>query len=241
MAGPEMEPEMSSTSNTSTLCDRGRRRWAVATVVVLAAVTVLSACSSGEGDQSAGAAPTTQVPPTAAPTTGVSPRPDRGPTTSAPRAPAGLPFAADTGPEVSSVTEGYPVLVSVTQGERDGYRRYVFTFKHADPEGQQPGREFARPAWDVRYVPASQAVMSGSGEPVVNVGANAHLRIAFTADMHYADGRSALTTSVNDEPPDLAFGGDFENRVSWFYGARSQRPFRVTYVDQGRVAVDIVR
>ena len=233
---------MRSISSTSTVPNSGRRRWAATTVMALAAVAVLSACSGGDGgQQTAGAAPTAQVPPTAAPPAGASPARGRGPTSSTNPARAALPFAADTGPEVSSVAEGYPVLVSVTQGEHDGYRRYVFTFKHADPEGHQPWREFARPAWDVRYVPASQAVMSGSGEPVVNAGANAHLRMVFTADMHYADGRNALTRSVNDEPPDLAFGGDFENRVSWFYGAQSQRPFRVTYVGQGRVAVDIVR
>jgi hypothetical protein len=152
-----------------------------------------------------------------------------------------LPFVADTKPDTSTVREGYPVLVSVTQGEHPGYRRYVFTFRHADPEGHQPWRQFARPAWDARYVPQSQAVMDGSGDPAPNAGAAAHLRIAFDADMHYADGRSSLERSVNDFPMDLVFGGDFENRVTWFYGAAKQLPFRVEYVGDGRVAVDIVR
>lgn len=151
------------------------------------------------------------------------------------------PFNADAGPETSGEVEGYPVLVSVRQGEHEGYRRYVFTFRHADPEGHQPWRQYARPAWDVRYVPASQAVKDGSGEPVANAGARAHLRIRFQADMHYADGRSSLEQSVGDEPPDLVFGGDYENRVAWFYGAAKEEPFRVIWVGDGRVAVDIVR
>ena len=43
------------------------------------------------------------------------------------------------------------------------------------------------------------------------------------------------------QPPDLVFGGDFEHQVNWFYGASQERPFRVIYVDGGRVAVDIIR
>jgi hypothetical protein len=90
-------------------------------------------------------------------------------------------------------------------------------------------------------VAASEAVMDGSGDPVANSGAAAHLRIVFHADMHYADGRSSLERSINDFPYDLVFAGDFENRVTWFYGAAKERPFRVEYVGDGRVAVDIVR
>ncbi len=161
--------------------------------------------------------------------------------TSQPTTQQRLPFVADTAPDVSNEREGYPVLVSVTQGEHPGYRRYVFTFRHVDPEGHQPWRQHARPQWDARYVPASEAVMAGSGDPVANAGARAHLRIQFSADMHTADGRSSLERSVSDEPPDLVFGGDFENQVTWFYGAAKEQPFRVFYVGEGRVAVDIVR
>jgi hypothetical protein len=50
-----------------------------------------------------------------------------------------------------------------------------------------------------------------------------------------------LFRSVPDEPPDLVFGGDFENQVTWFYGAEEERPFRALYVGAGRVAVDVVR
>ncbi|HEX2043629.1 MAG TPA: hypothetical protein VHF24_13430 [Acidimicrobiales bacterium] len=219
---------------------------------------VASGCSGGGGDQPAAAdQPTTTTTTTATeagtPTTtgqgsaattsgaGSARQPSGGNGGSRSQQQKPLPFVADTKPDTSTVREGYPVLVSVTQGEHPGYRRYVFTFRHADPEGHQPWRQFARPPWDARYVPQSQAVMDGSGDPVPNAGAAAHLRIAFDADMHYADGRSSLERSVNDFPMDLVFGGDFENRVTWFYGAAKQLPFRVEYVGDGRVAVDIVR
>ena len=79
------------------------------------------------------------------------------------------------------------------------------------------------------------------GDPVPKSGAKAHLRIRFQADMHYADGSTSLERSLTDEPPGLVFGGDFENQVTWFHGVQKQRPFRVTYVGDGRVAVDVVR
>jgi len=150
-----------------------------------------------------------------------------------------LPFVADTRPDISTEREGSPVLGLVTKGVHDGYVRYVFTFYHDDPEGHQPWRQYARPAWDVRYVPSSEAVHDGSGEPVVNVGANAHLKIRFEADMHHSVGHSSLQSSVGDEDA-LVFGGDFESRVTWFYGADAERPFRVMYVGDGRVVVDVV-
>ncbi|HEV3401466.1 MAG TPA: hypothetical protein VG078_06550 [Acidimicrobiales bacterium] len=225
----------------------------MAAVVVLA----VSGCSGGSGQQPAAvdqptttpttteapAATTTMAPGSSGGTSG-SGTGQRPPTTAGGRgfqAAEQLPFVADTRPDTSTVREGYPVLVSVAQGEHPGYRRYVFTFRHADPEGHQPWRTFARPIWDARYVPSSEAVMDGSGDPVANSGAAAHLRIVFHADMHYADGRSSLERSINDFPYDLVFAGDFENRVTWIYGAARERPFRVEYVGDGRVAVDIVR
>lgn len=228
-----------------TSSDRRRVRYGTWLVVAAAFTLVLSGCSDdGEAEPTAGGTATTTT--TSTTTTEPAPSTTSGTGTSGPAGSPttterGLPFVADTNPDVSNVREGYPVLVSVTQGEHDGYRRYVFTFRHADPEGHQPWRQHARPQWDARYVPSSQAVMAGSGDPVANAGARAHLRIQFQADMHYADGRSSLERSVSDEPPDLVFGGDFENQVTWFYGAESQRPFRVFYVGDGRVAVDIVR
>ena len=246
---------MRSHSRTST---HRRRTWLGACLAVAAAVAVTaSACSGGNGDQPAAAdqPTTTTVAPAPTATTPGSPGPTSGPGSGSgsgqgPTATDGdsgsrqekpLPFVADTRPDTSSVREGYPVLVSVAQGEHPGYRRYVFTFRHADPEGHQPWRTFARPIWDARYVPASEAVMDGSGDPVANSGAAAHLRIVFHADMHYADGRSSLERSINDFPYDLVFAGDFENRVTWIYGAAKERPFRVEYVGDGRVAVDVVR
>ncbi len=227
---------------------RRRRRWLGACLVLATGLAV--AASGGDDGPTAAGQPTDTTEavsptlPTPAETTTGSGA-DQGPSTTADRSGAqqqtSLPFSADTRPDTSNVREGYPVLVEVRQGEHPGYRRYVFTFRHADPEGHQPWRQFARPPWDARYVSSSEAVMDGSGDPVANQGAAAHLRIVFHADMHYADGRSSLERSVNDFPPDLVFGGDFENRVTWFYGASAQRPFRVEYVGDGRVAVDIVR
>jgi hypothetical protein len=210
-----------------------------APLVVIAGATLLSACSGdGGGGPSAAGRQTTTLPAKPVTTAG-GPAATSGSAGSA-KTPT-QPFVADTNPDQSTTIEGYPVLVSVSQGEHAGYRRYVFTFKHADPEGHQPWREFARPAWDVRYVPTSQAVSDGSGQPVVNAGNRYHLRILFHADMHDGDGHSTLAGSVGDDPPDMVFAGDFENQVTWFYGAEQQRPFRVEYVDAGRVAVDIVR
>jgi len=205
-------------------------------VVVTGAMLVLSACSGGSDEPKAAAVPTT---------TTAAPAPSSVPV-AAESKDQSQPFVADTNPDVSSEREGYPVLVSLTQGDHAGYRRYVFTFAHADPEGQQPWRKDGRPPWNVRYVPASQAVMDGSGDPVANAGANAHLRIQFQADMHYADGSKSLEGSVTDAAPDLAFGGDLENQVNWFYGAEfhgaeKKRPFRGSYVGGGGLAVDIMR
>ena len=218
-----------------------RGAWLRAALVATGATLALSACSSG-GSEDAGASftPTTVGEPPPSSPAPETPQPSARPggTATEQRRP---PFVADTDPDVSTAQEGYPVLVSVAQGEHDGHRRYVFNFRHADPEGHQPWRRHARPPWDVRYVPRSEAVMDGSGEPVANSGARHHLRIRFQADMHHADGSSSLERSVDEESLELVFGGDFENQVNWFYGAEEKRPFRVFYVGDGRVAVDVVR
>lgn len=235
-------------SHPTTSTDRRRRRRGLSVVATSLAV-LASGCSGGGDDRGEVLiGPTTtasSIAASPATSSSSSTSTERPPGTSAGTQPGPrgsvLPFAGDTAPKTSSEVEGYPVLVSVRQGEHEGYRRYVFTFRHADPAGHQPWRQFARPAWDVRYVPSDQAVQDGSGEPVGNAGAKAHLRIRFDADMHYTDGRSSLTQSVNDESPDLVFAGDFENRVTWFYGAAAEQPFRVTWVGDGRVAVDVVR
>jgi len=146
---------------------------------------------------------------------------------------------ADTQPDVSSETDGYTSLVLVRKGFHEGYVRYVFQFRYADPEGHQPGKEWGRPAWDARYVPASEAVQDGSGIPVSNAGAKAHLRISFKANMRDNDGDSTIQDSVSLDDP-LVFGGDFEGHILWYFGADAERPFRVEYVGDGRVAVDIV-
>ncbi len=230
--------------------DRHRGRTSVVSgclALAAAVLMALSGCSRGDPSKPTAAAadaPTTTAPTTTAPTKAAAPA-----TTSGSPAPATrtgsaggvtLPFVADTKPDTSSERDGNPVLVSVAKGEHDGFVRYVFTFNHSDRDGHQPWRRFARPAWDVRYVSRDEAVQDGSGAPAVNVGANAHLKIRFDANMHDgAEGQNTLQTSVSDEDA-LAFGGDFEGRVTWFYGSDGERPFRVFWVGDGRVAVDIV-
>jgi hypothetical protein len=115
----------------------------------------------------------------------------------------------------------------------------VSRFVNADPDAHQSVGSEARPPWDVRYVPENEVVQDGSGNPVP-IGGAAHLRILFRANMHHDDGTSSLETSVRDDG-DLAFASDFEGHVVWFYGADTEEPFRVEYVGDGRVAVDIAR
>ncbi len=149
-----------------------------------------------------------------------------------------LPFRADTRSDVSSAQQGNPVLVSVTKGSHRGYVRYVFEFANNDPEGHSP--LVARPAWDVRYVPRSEAVQDGSGDPVP-VGGRERLRIRFEgAAMHWDDGRSSLTRSVPDHDP-LVFAGDYEGYVNWFLGLDTQRPFRAFFTDNNKVVIDVVQ
>ncbi len=229
--------------------DRRRRATRVASCLAAAGATIaFSGCSGSGGSHSAAGAPattTTAASPTMSSTTAPG---GRATTAGAPAVPVRtgspgdgtLPFAADISPDVSTVQDGSPVLVSVTKGIHDGYIRYVFRFNHSDPDGHQPWRQFARPAWDVGYVSQAEAVMDGSGQPVPNAGAHAHLRIRFDANMHDgAEGQNTLQASVSDDDA-LVFGGDFEGHVRWFYGAPSERPFRVFYAGDGRVAVDVV-
>ncbi|MDP8930688.1 MAG: hypothetical protein M3O70_19505, partial [Actinomycetota bacterium] len=119
-----------------------------------------------------------------------------------------------------------------------GYVRYVFEFASNHPEGHSP--LVARPAWNVRYVPESEAVMDGSGKPVP-VGGSERLRIDFEgAAMHWDDGSVSLTRSVPDHDP-LVFGSDFEGTVAWFLGLDKQTPFRVFFTDNNKVVLDVVQ
>lgn len=218
--------------------------------VVTALAAVLAGCSGGEPQVEAGDLPSFAEEPSASATTSplasdaVNPPPAKvgaeGEDAPAPAEPdrgQRLPFQADTKPDVSSAQQGFPVLVAVTKGSHQGYVRYVFEFANNDPEGHSP--LVARPAWDVRYVPKSEAVMDGSGEPVP-VGGRERLRIRFDgAAMHWDDGRSSLSRSVPDHDP-LVFGGDFEGTVAWFLGLDKQQPFRVFFSDNNKVVVDIV-
>ncbi len=226
---------------------RGRMSVVGGCLILAAVPMALSGCSGGDPSKpttAAADAPVTTTTPASPSTTSGSAATTPGSPAASTRAasagPVTLPFVADVNPDVSSEHDGSPVLVSLAKGYHDGYVRYVFTFNHSDPDGHQPWRQFARPAWDVRYVSRDEAVQDGSGAPVVNVGANAHLKIRFDANMHDgAEGQNTLQSSVSDEDA-LAFGGDFEGRVTWFYGSEHQRPFRVIWVGDGRVAVDIV-
>ncbi len=220
-------------------------------VIVTALATVLVGCSGGEPQVEAGDLPSFAEEPPASPTTSplasdaVNPPAAAGgdegeqapPARPGPGRGQRQPFPADTKPDVSSVHQGFPVLVAVTKGLHPGYVRYVFEFTNNDPEGHSP--LVARPAWDVRYVPKSEAVMDGSGEPVP-VGGRERLRMRFDgAAMHWEDGRSSLSRSVPDHDP-LVFGGDFEGTVAWFLGLDKQQPFRVFFTDNNKVVVDVV-
>jgi len=157
-----------------------------------------------------------------------------------PRSPAtsqaSLPFVADTKADVSTVSMGTPLLISVTKESRTGYRRYIFEFMNNDPEGHSPLMA-TRPSWDVGYVAPAQAVMDASGQPVRH--GNVVLRIRFKASMHNDDGRSSLRRSVGDLDA-LVFGGDFEGNVTWFLTVPTKTPFRTDYIGGSRVAVDVV-
>ena len=196
--------------------------------------------------------------------TGVGPAPTRAPTTvtapagtgeqpaaSSPRATAspgstsrgstspGSPTlaGADRSPKASSVHQGFPVVLGVRTGDHPGYTRYVFDFTNNDPEGHSPLGS-ARPAWDVRYVPRSEVIQDGSGDPVP-VGGAVHLRIRFDgAAAHYDDGSSSIRYGLDAHAP-LAFGGDYEGRVAWFLGLEREQPFRVSFVENNRVVVDV--
>jgi len=114
----------------------------------------------------------------------------------------------------------------------------VFDFVNADPQGHSPLGS-ARPGWDVRYVPPAEAVQDGSGDPPP-VGGAVYLRIRFDgAAAHYEDGTPSIRYGLDAHAP-LGFGGDFEGRVTWFLGLEHQQPFRVLFVENDKVAVDVV-
>lgn len=145
---------------------------------------------------------------------------------------------ADRAPKTSSVHQGSPVLVGVRTGSHPGYTRYVFDFTNDDPEGHSPLGS-ARPGWDVRYVPPAEAVQDGSGDPPP-VGGAVYLRIRFDgAAAHYEDGTSSIRYGLDAHSP-LGFGGDFEGRVTWFLGLEREQPFKVSFVDNNKVVVDVV-
>lgn len=222
--------------------------------LVLAVVALgVAACAGGEPTD-AGSAPvrssststsTSTSEPTGEPASGEAPATTKAstPTThpegngrSGATGPA-MPFVADTRPDTSSTTVGFPVLVSVTKGDHPGYVRYVFDFDDNRPEGRRA--DGARPAWDVRYVPRSEVVQDGSGFPVPVEG-TAVLRIAFQgAAMHWDDGSVSLRHS-RDVHERLRFGGDFEGYVTWFLGLDGERPFRAFFTGSDKVVVDVV-
>ena len=212
--------------------------------VAVAAVASLGVAACGGGDET-GVSPaptrvtsTVAAPPGAADLPATSPQPgggSPGPTSSGSGSGA-LP-GADRGPKTSSARQGTPVLLGVRTGSHPGYTRYVFDFTNDDPEGHSPAGS-ARPAWDVRYVPRSEVIQDGSGDPVP-VGGAVHLRIRFDgAAAHYEDGSSSIRYGLDAHAP-LAFGGDFEGRVVWFLGLERQQPFTVSFVAPDKVAVDV--
>ncbi|MDP9020545.1 MAG: hypothetical protein M3N25_07065 [Actinomycetota bacterium] len=218
--------------------------------LALAVAALGVAACSGSGPTDAGSAPlrptstsTSEPAGEEAPTTTEASPPatapegqDRSGGAAPPGGPA-MPFVANTRPDTSTTTEGFPVLLSVTKGDHPGYVRYVFEFDDNPPEGRRA--DHARPAWDVRYVPRSQVVRHGSGAPVPVEGA-AVLNITFEgAAMHWDDGRTSLRHPM-DAHPRLRFGGDFEGYVTWFLGLGGERPFRAFFTDGDKVVVDVV-
>lgn len=191
-----------------------------------------STTTESTGEPAGDEAPTTTQPP---PATGREGQDRSGSTTST--AGQAMPFVANTRPDTSSTTEGFPVLLSVTKGDHPRHVRYVFEFDDNPPDGQRA--DDARPAWDVRYVPRSQVVQDGSGFPVTVEGA-AVLRIRFQhAWMHWDDGSTSLR-HPRDAYQRLRFGGDFEGHVTWFLGVDGERPFRAFSTDGDKVVVDVV-
>ncbi len=219
-------------------------------VAVAAMVSVgLAACAGGAatdaGSARSGTPSTVAVPPTTSAPTGASlvggTDPPPSTTSRASRRTTGGPTGvsgADTGPKSSSVHQGYPVIVGTRMGGHPGYTRYVFDFVNADPEGHSPLGS-ARPGWDVRYVPLAEAVQDGSGDPPP-VGGAVYLRIRFDgAAAHYDDGTPSISYGVDAHAP-LGFGGDFEGHVTWFMGMDHEQPFRVSFVENNKVVVDLV-
>lgn len=211
-------------------------------LTAVAAVAGLALAACGGGDETGVASAPTRAPSTLAAPTGAgqpattSPTASPGVTSPDAGGPAALP-GADRGPETSSVHQGFPVLLGVRAGNHPGYTRYVFDFTNADPEGHSPEGS-ARPAWDVRYVPAADVIQDGSGDPVP-VGGAVHLRIRFDgAAAHNEDGSSSIRYGLDAHAP-LAFGGDFEGRVAWFLGLEREQPFRVSFVENNKVVVDV--
>ncbi|HEX2192297.1 MAG TPA: hypothetical protein VHH09_03810 [Acidimicrobiales bacterium] len=218
-----------------------RMRLVVTALVATLGATGVTACgdedevSVSPASTGPSAPATVSVPPdTAAPATSPAspetPPPDRGGT-------AVLP-GADRNPKTSSVHQGSPVLLGVRTGRHPGYTRYVFDFTNDDLEGHSPLGS-ARPGWDVRYVPPSEAVQEGSGDPPP-VGGAVYLRIRFDgAAAHYEDGSSSIRYGLDAHSP-LGFGGDFEGRVTWFLGLEREQPFKVSFVENNKVVVDVV-
>jgi hypothetical protein len=91
----------------------------------------------------------------------------------------------------------------------------------------------------VRYVPRAEARQDGSGDPPP-VGGAVYLRIRFDgAAAHYADGTPSIRYGLDAHAP-LGFGGDFEGRVTWFLGLEHEQPFKLSFVDNNKVVVDVV-
>jgi hypothetical protein len=214
---------------------RGARVRRLVVGLVLIGLTA-PACSHGGVGQAVGPSTTTSsTPPTTTSTTAV---------TTPLVAKVYEPFYATVEPDDSSTEDSHtrPAAVShlirVALEHHKGYDRYLFMFNNDVPGNDRPIRP-TRPAWTAGYVPRSSVVMDESDEAVELEGAAA-LRIVFRdVVMRRADGGE---TSTHPLPGDhsLAFGGDFQGYVTWFLGVDGRRPFRVNFVKDEAVAVEIV-
>jgi hypothetical protein len=213
---------------------RSARSW----LVVLASLSLVSACARIESPSSS-LSPSTPPPSTAASSSAVTSPSASAPTqTATPSASSALPSGFSTQPQSGGSTPSPASLLRVIRtGRHGGFDRIVFEF--AGPA----------PAYDVRYV--RRVVEDPSGRPLTLDG-NATLQVVLR-------GATLNTTPQVPDPssaesykgprriqPDLqnvqeiALAGDFEAVLSFGVGVADRTPFRVTSrTTPARVLIDV--
>jgi hypothetical protein len=207
-------------------------------LVVLASLSLLSACVRIESPQPS-LSPSAPPSPTLAPTSAVtSPGPDAPTQTATTSASSALPSGFSTKPQSGGSTPSPPSLLrAIRAGRHAGFDRVVFEF-----EGPEP-------AYDVRYV--RRVVEDPSGR-LLALGGDAKLLVVLR-------GATLNTTPQVGDPsaaesyggprrlqPDLqnvqeiAAAGDFEGVLSFGVGVADRTPFRVlSLTTPARVVIDV--